>query len=490
MSLLGRGPGLARWGGSIGTGPFAFGAQKQVGSRRPFREYVDQATRGVFEWHRHNLIAAEYIEAVRDRQIDRLLVIEPPRHGKTDQFSRHASGFWLEAYPDTWVGLGSYGANLAKGISRRARTYFKAAGNEVSTERAAAEEWETLHGGGMWAAGRDGAVTGKGASLGILDDLLKNRKEADSPTIRAEAVDFIQSTFYTRLTADGALIVTFTRWHMLDPIGWLMQQEELGETAEGWTVLDFPARYEGERDFWPVSCDVVPDFRTELGAALCPERYDEAALERIEKAVGPREWASLYQGRPRPRDGDFFRYEWIGDKRFAPPAPAAAEWVRYWDTAGSEEPTADRTVGALLARTHEGYFYVVDVVAGRWTPGERDRIIRATAEADGRHVRIGIEQESGINGKKRTQAMVRKLAGFNVFTEPATGSKEDRAEPLAAQWEVGNVRLCEFAGVDDYIDELLSFPNGEHDDRVDASSGAFNALAVPLAEVLTYGIEL
>jgi predicted phage terminase large subunit-like protein len=451
------------------------GAELELRRRRdrPLREYVDHATRSRFRWYRHNEALDDVLQRVVDGEIKRLMVFEPPRHGKTEQVSRLLPGKWLERYPDTWVGLTSYGATLAQSLSRSAREYYRAAGGALAKDRQSVSEWETGKRGGLWAAGVGGGITGKGFHLGIIDDPVKDRAEADSVTYRDALREWYTSTFYTRREPDAAIVIVLTRWHHVDLAGWLLDREG-SEDPERWHIVDLPARAEAERPEYPDTCTVEPDWR-EPGEPLCPERYDDASLRHTEANAGPRDWASLYQQRPRPREGGFFKYAWFGEDRYA--RPSGGEWVRYWDTAGTDGG-GDYTVGVLMGRAPDGLFYVADVVRGQWSPGRRDEVIRQTAEKDGHDVRIWLEQEAGVSGKERSQATVRKLAGYTVRTEPVTGSKEDRADPFAAQSEVGNVRLCRGTWNREYIEELVSFPNGDHDDQVDGSSGAFNKLAV------------
>jgi predicted phage terminase large subunit-like protein len=136
----------------------------------------------------------------------------------------------------------------------------------------------------------------------------------------------------------------------------------------------------------------------------------------------------------------------------------------------------------LLARAADGYWQVEDVVRGRWSPAERNAVMLATAQADaakyGRaDVTIGIEQEPGSAGEECAAASVRLLAGYAVYADRVTGSKEVRAEPFAAQAEAGNVRILRGAWKGAYLDELLAFPSSRFSDQTDATSGAFNRLA-------------
>ncbi len=198
--------------------------------------------------------------------------------------------------------------------------------------------------------------------------------------------------------------------------------------------------------------------------------------------------AQLLEGDWQVRtEGALFQRDWlcVVEER-----PAQAQRVRYWDKAATEGGGA-RSAGVLIARTDRGLYYVEDVVCGQWSALKREQIMRATAERDGREVAIWTEQEPGSGGKESAEASVRNLAGFSVHTDRVSGSKCERAAPLAAQCEAGNVKIVRGAWNQGYLEELCSFPLGSFADQVDASSGAFNKLARnrqwSIAEIVAWG---
>lgn len=177
-------------------------------------------------------------------------------------------------------------------------------------------------------------------------------------------------------------------------------------------------------------------------------------------------------------EGAMFRRE---HAKIVDAAPVNVEqWIRYWDKAGTEGGSGARTAGVLLGRAGST-FVVGDAITGRWSALQRRQIMRQVTEADG-HERarysVWHEQEPGSGGKESAESTTADLAGFDVHSETVSGSKVERAQPFAAQWEAGNVVLLRGAWNHDYLDELCSFPLGALKDQVDASSGAFNKLAV------------
>lgn len=177
--------------------------------------------------------------------------------------------------------------------------------------------------------------------------------------------------------------------------------------------------------------------------------------------------------------------------------PRDAVRVRYWDRA-STMGSGSYTAGVLMCKTleHRPRFIIEDVVRGQWSPGERDRIIKETAEMDahkyGNEVLIFVEQEGGSGGKEVADQMVMALAGFPVYRDVVGGSryrtkdnlrlpgeaKVVRAMPLQSQVEINNVFIKEAHWNQDFLEEIVAFPESSHSDQVDATSGAFNKLNI------------
>jgi predicted phage terminase large subunit-like protein len=151
--------------------------------------------------------------------------------------------------------------------------------------------------------------------------------------------------------------------------------------------------------------------------------------------------------------------------------------VRYWDKAGTEDGGAF-TAGVLIHKLIDGTFVVADVVTGQWSALKRERKIKQTAKIDGFDVDIWIEQEPGSGGKESAESTVRNLAGWNIYVDKVTGSKEVRAEPYSIQAEAGNIKILKGTWNLAFLHEHKTFPAGKFKDQVDAAGGAFNKLAV------------
>lgn len=425
-----------------------------------------------FTFYRHCELLADVLEKVANGEIKRLLIQLPPRHSKSEMISRLFTAYYLKKNPRRFVGINSYSAELAYTLSRASRENFIRCGGVVKDDVSAVKHWETPEGGGMWAAGVGGSITGKGFHLGLIDDPLKNSEEAASDTIREKQKEWYSSTFYTRGEPDAAIIVIQTRWHEDDLTGWLLS-EESGEEPENWQIVCLPAIMEEPQEF-PPNCTLEPDFRTWRGEALCPERYAEPKLKKLRARIGEYHFDALFQQRPTSKKGLFFDVSRLEIVEAGPATPTAR--VRGWDKAATAGD-GDFTVGALVSKDKDDIYYVEDVARGQWDTATRDRNIKQTAETDGKKVKIRGEQEPGSGGVFQAQAFIKMLAGFSVKCEKATTAKEVRADSFSSQVNAGNVKLVRGDWNKAFIEELRKFPKGKHDDQVDAAALAFNAIA-------------
>ncbi len=435
----------------------------------------------------HRLIA-DYLMKVVSGEIDRLMVFTPPQVGKSELVSVRLPAYWLGVHPDWSVILTSYGASLAEHKSRQARDLvdsieYRHVFPHISTTKSsrAVNAWGIDdHLGSVIAAGVGGGITGHGAHLGILDDPVENWEQAQSQTMRDRVWDWYRSTFRTRIREGGRIVLVMTRWHQDDLAGQLLR-----EGGEDWTVVRLPALAETqeERDennrYLGLPIGQPDPLGRQPGETLAPLRFSLETMLKTREEVGSIIWSCMYQGVPRAAEGNLFKREWF--TKFVDAAPAQAWRVRYWDKAGTEGGGAFSS-GVLMAKTAERMFYVEDVVRGQWSALDREAVIRQTAELDrqkhGDSVQIWVEQEGGSGGKESAENTIRNLAGFAVRADHVTGDKVTRSYPFQAQCEAGNVRLVRGPWNYVYIDELTAFPNGRYKDQVDASSGAFNKLAL------------
>jgi len=439
----------------------------------------------------------------------RVAICQPPRNGKSELASRRLPAFAFGKIPDLQVISASYSADLASMMNRdvqriidgpRYQNVFPHVGlNEKNIRSDASGSYlrnndifEIVGYEGRYrSAGIGGGITGMGARLGIIDDPYKHRKDADSEAWRKTVKEWYTSTFYTRLDdPSAAIVIMMTRWHDEDLLGWLFDLERSNPNADQWLLINFPAILDAVPDAIkePKHYDAYQRFeRRQLGDLLWPEKYPIERLEAI-RANDPGDFEALQQQRPIKPGGGMFPREKLAiidrDTFMIWPDMLA---VRGWDKAGTDGGGA-YTAGVLIVfdpqRRYGASYIVADVQRIQYEALARETLIRTTAYADrGRYgyVVYAIEQEPASGGKESAQNTVRNtLAGFEVYAEPASndGDKERRARPFSIQVKATNVALIEGEWNEAYLNELSRFPSGKYKDQVDASSLAFNKLAL------------
>lgn len=415
----------------------------------------------------HLLYISALIASALHKGGARLIVTMPPRHGKSELLSIWTVIWALERDPTTRIILSSYGAELATDFGRKVRDHLLTNEADAGPLRTRLRKdtlqvgrFLTTVGGGMYSVGVGGALTGRGANLLLADDYIKNAKDASSPTIREDIFEWFISTAMTRLEPGGSAIILATRWHIDDLIGRLTTH-----TQGVWTHITLPAFAEADD---PIN--------REVGEALWTDRYPAHTLDTIRANTSTYFWQSLYQQAPIPRTAGLMQPGWIQPVDILP-HKSRLRYVRYWDLAASPDG-GDWTAGIQVAEdVTTGLYYVTDVVRKQYSPADVERLIKATAVADGKEAQIFIEQEPGSAGKTVISNYVTNvLRGFAARGERSTGEKFIRAQPFFASAEAGNVRMLTATWNKDLLEELELFPDGPHDDQVDALSGAFNAL--------------
>jgi predicted phage terminase large subunit-like protein len=441
-----------------------------------------------------HLAAREYLK----QGYTGIIVEMPPRHGKSEICSKYTPPWYIGCFPGHRVALASYEADFASSWGRAGRDLLEEWGPslfamEVDRRSSAADRWGVRRmtrgrprkdPGGMITTGVGGPITGKGADLLIIDDPFKNFQEAQSKTIRNRVWNWWLSTARTRLEPGGVVIIIMTRWHEDDLIGRLLAAS--GESPQGtghplydpladkWIRIRYPAIAEGE-DF----------LGRRPGEALWPERYHEEALARIKASVGAYIWGALYQQRPAPLEGGMFERDWFRIIDEVPRKDAEGKplrvkkTMRRWDMAATEEAQGtdpDWTVGAKVHLMSDGSYVIVDIRRFRKNPDPTEREIQRIAVVDGKGVPIRMEQEPGSAGKTVIAHFKKLLRGWAFKGRRSTGSKETRAIVYSAAAERGDVYLLRADWNEEFLDEHVLFPNGTHDDQVDAVSGCIEDL--------------
>lgn len=403
----------------------------------------------------------------------RIIISAPPRHGKSELSSIWTPTWVLERYPWYRVILAAYGADLAVGFSRRVRDIFVDPNNQymlntkIRRDASKVDAFLTEQGGGMSAVGLGGPITGRGANVLLIDDYIKEIKEALSVTSRDYIWNWFVTTAFTRLEPGGSCIILATRWHSDDLIGRVLQNL----SHENWEYIEIPAIAE-EGDI----------LKREVGSALFPERYPIERLHELKATLGSIFFQALYQQKPVDESKKLSDGKWLKVVKELPQQDIWAnqfKYARVWDLAATNGG-GDYTVGTKLAYNKaNGTLYVMNVKRGQWGPKQVEEKVKETAAADGYDCEVVIEQEPGSAGISLiSHYNTNVLPSFKVTAIPTVTKKLIRAQPLLAAAENGQVYLLESASWNDpFIREFDTFPGGENDDQVDTTAAGYNHLA-------------
>jgi predicted phage terminase large subunit-like protein len=417
--------------------------------------------------HRYTCKKLErFLMDVIDKKSPRLMIFMPPRTGKSLIASQYFPLFALANFPWLEIIATSYALTLPLGFSKKIRAFIRSEESfnnifpalKLDPDTTGAEHWLTTKGGGFRAAGVGGPITGTGGHILIIDDPVKNWEEAESESQRETVWNWYTSTLYTRQAPGAGILVIQTRWHDDDLSGRLLELEKQG-LGDGFEVISFPAiAVEDER------------FRKK-GEALHPERYDVEALRRIEKTVGTRVWNALYQQNPTPDDGEYFKR---GHFRYYDKVPPLHTLRIYagWDLAITSKEENDPSCGVIVGVDADDYWYILELYLGRW---EADALIDQICTS----LEVWRPQSTWIEREKITLALGpslereierRRLTASHIQDVPP-GRRDKMARARAAQALMGRHRIL-FPRDADWTPtmqgELLRFPNGKHDDQVDA----------------------
>ncbi|WP_373896371.1 phage terminase large subunit [Virgibacillus sp. CBA3643] len=429
-------------------------------------------------WHHENL--AEALDRLANKEIKRLMVFMPPRHGKSELVSRRFPAYILGKNPNAQIISTSYSADLASSMNRDVQRIIespeyeklfpntKIPGVNVQSQTGStyvrnANNFEVVDYKGTYkSAGVGGGITGRGADYAIIDDPVKNRKDAESPTFRENTFNWFSSTLYTRLEKDACILITLTRWHEDDLAGKLLTQAENDPEAEQWEVIRYPAIYDEN-----IKSKDETDPR-EAGQPLWEGKFDAKALKTIKSTVGSYEWSALYQQVPTPPSGGIIKRDHFNYYNKAP--TDFDEILQSWDFTFKDSKGSDYVVGQVWGRK-EADKYLLDQVRGQFSFTQSIKSVKSLS-AKWPKARAKLIEDKA-NGPAVISTLKNKISGL-IPIEPV-GSKEERAHAVSPQFEAGNVYVPDPSiapWVHDYIEELVSFPNGLNDDQMDGTTQA------------------
>ncbi len=412
---------------------------------------------------RHHKLLLERLEAIERGAITRLMIFMPPGSAKSTYASILFPPWFLGRNSDRSVIGASHSGELAERFGRRVRNlvgstdFRRVFGFGLSGDSAAAGRWETERGGEYYAVGVDASVTGRRADLGIIDDPVKGRAEADSETIRGRIWDWYKSDFWPRIKPQGKIVLIMTRWHGDDLAARLLEERDKG-IGEPWQVLSLQAEA-GAND--PLGRAV--------GAPLWPEWFTPAQLAYAKSNV--RDWSALWQQEPTPESGDYFKDEWIRWYDHAPPRDHL-EVYGASDYAVTAQG-GDYTVHGIIGVDPSDDIYVLDLWRDQassdvWVESALDLMERwrplMWAEENA-------QIEKGVGPFLTKRQIERRLLFCYRKQFSSALNKATKAQSIRGRMAMGKVYLPRRAPwATDLVSELLRFPAGKNDDQVDVLS--------------------
>lgn len=438
-----------------------------------YMQYVNPAYQMMW-FHRH---IAEMCQKLLDGEITHLMVFVPPQHGKSEIVSRLFPSFALGVNPVLKIIGASYSGDLAQKFSGSIQRYIDS--NEyrevfpdtylngtpgcdnMKGYTRNADYFETVGKGGFYkAVGVGGSLTGTPADIGIIDDPVKDRKEADSETFRNSTWDWYTDVFLTRLHNDSKQVLIMTRWHEDDLAGRILKSE-----PGKWTVLMLPAIKENN--------DYPYDIR-EIGEALWEQKHSLARHREMEARSG-RTFAALYQQRPVINGGNIIKRDWfqIISRSLFESISRNSPIHFFLDTAFTEKKANDPT-GIIAACKVGNDIYISKAKKVYMKFPDLIRFIISFTKANGYTYSSTIRIEPKANGISVIDQLIEKT-GLNVTKTPTPeDDKATRLNAASPSIECGHVFLVEDVWNEEFMDEICGFPAKAHDEFVDLIGYAEN----------------
>ena len=411
----------------------------------------------------HHKIMADAFERVARGELKRLIINMPPRHTKSEFASFLLPAWFLGKFPHKKIIQTAHTAELATGFGRKVRNlvsseqYQKVFQTKLSSDSKAAGRWNTNVGGDYFAIGVGGAVTGKGADLLIIDDPHSEQEaKQGNPAVFDNVYEWFTSGPRQRLQPGGAIIIVMTRWSKRDLTGQILKNSAK-DGVDQWEVIDFPA--------------IMP-----TGNPLWPGFWSKEALEALKSELPVSKWEAQYQQNPTSEEGAIIKREnWQLWEKDSP--PDCEYIIQSWDTAFEKNNRADysacTTWGVFKHPNKQGdlrpNIILLDAYKARlefpelkhkafemWKEWEPDTLI--------------VEKRAA--GAPLIYEMRKMGIPMSEYTPGKGNDKISRVNAISDLFASGIVWCPETRWAEEVMDELASFPNGDHDDLVDSSSQA------------------
>ncbi|EAQ96143.1 phage terminase large subunit [Congregibacter litoralis] len=414
-------------------------------------------------WHMQAITHA--LNGVVQGKTNRLIITLPPRYGKSLAASIALPAYVLGRDPTKRIITASYGQVLAEKLAMDCKRVMEAPfyrkafpETKIGNGKNAMSNFSTTAGGSRYATSEGGSVTGMGADLIIVDDLMK-ASEIPTATTLDNAIEYLRSTLFSRLNdkVNGQIVIVMQRLHEDDPVGQLTR-------LEGWDVLNLPAIAEHDEDV-----EIGPGrfYHRRKGEALHEAREPLKTLLQIKEEIGPRNFGAQYQQQPVPAGGGIVEWDWFRPYEELPNNGKGGFIVQSWDTAMVISDSSSYTVCTTWFCDALGNYYLIHVWRHRRSSSDLPAIVHRHAiehEAD----LVIIEMNNGSRALIETLFIHTKLT---VTTGEPRGSKAERMEAESPVVAAGRVFVPISAPwLEAFRAEIVKFPEARHDDQVDSLS--------------------
>lgn len=440
---------------------------------------------------KHHMLICDAADRIIDGSLKRLMVFMPPGSAKSTYATVRFPAYYLGKLKKKGVICASYNDTLAAQFGKKTRNLIREPetqrlfdGLALKSDSQAKGEWDTEDGGFYFSVGIGGGVTGRRADLGIIDDPIRGRKDADSQLIRDNCWGWYLDDFRTRLKPGAAIIIILTRWHEDDLAGRILPDDWDGESGtveskdgEDWEVICLPAQAKNN--------DVLG---RQPGEWLWTEWFSDEWWEQTKKTVtqsGFRSWNSLYMQTPVDDEGSFFRREWF--KRYdIKDCPNTANYQS--SDFATKEGEGDYTELGVFGMDNDGHLWIKDWWYGQTTT---DIWIDKQLEQYDKHDCYAAFGETGVIRRAVEPFLTMQSMSKGIYPRlewiVRSGDKAAMARSFQGMSSVGLIHIPNTLWGNRLIDQLCKFPNGKHDDAVDVC--ALMALAIQSANPAIVSIE-
>ena len=441
-------------------------ARKKENCQDNFMDFVHKVWPHFIDGDHHVKMAAAF-ERVARGECKRLIVNMPPRHTKSEFASYLLPAWFLGKFPEKKIIETAHTAELAVGFGRKVRNLVDSdvyksifPGVGLQSDSKAAGRWATSAGGDYFAIGIGGAVTGKGADILIIDDPHSEQEATlaeSNPEVYDKVYEWYTSGPRQRLQPGGSIIIVMTRWSKKDLTGQVVKSA-LQRSGEEWEVIEFPA--------------IMPS-----GRPLWPEFWSLKELEALRTELPNAKWMAQYMQNPTSDVSAIIKREWWKWWEHEDP-PEVSFIIQSWDTAFLKTQRSDYS-----ACTTWGVFYEVDPLTKRETaniillnafkkrmefPELKQKAFEEWKDWEPDSIII----EAKASGAPLVAEMRQMGVPVQEFTPSKGNDKVARLNAVADIFASGKVWVPRTYWAEEVVEEVASFPSGEHDDLVDSTSQA------------------